>query len=94
MIDVESMQDKIDWFKQFGKRRYEYASVEESFCGPGGDLHELWREYLRLRTVVKHIAEMKDCDICYLDGFTGHEERSGLCSKHRHPIDVANSNLG
>lgn len=40
--------------------------------------------------LLRHIAEMKDCQVCFPHGWRGMEERTGLCSRHRDPILLAN----
>ena len=45
----EQLEAQAAHLKKYGKRSGEWATSEESFCGPDGGLHELVAELRKLR---------------------------------------------
>ena len=58
--DLAAIEQFAESFKRLGKRSGEWASAEESFCGPDGGLHVLLAEVRRLREGIRSKAEAWD----------------------------------
>jgi len=58
--DLAAIEQFAESFKRLGKRSGEWASAEESLCGPDGGLHVLLAEVRRIREGIRSKAEAWD----------------------------------